>query len=172
MASVFKLGEDSDGVMTSSAVMIPKVEKVVLERDAVERSVDIGSQPVGDLMHIWAVALVRPDEPDLDTIVKLARGEWRQPYKSLWFSISISSPPVNMRLSIRSPLRGIKRHYLYATDFMPPVMNHEFFDDVFKATLQNYYHQLRVATLPGDEVFITLYSKQTFRGSLKILNYM
>jgi hypothetical protein len=54
-------------------ILIPKVEKVAV--DAVCREVNIASQPMGDLMHLWAVELVHNDEPSVQDIVRLARSE-------------------------------------------------------------------------------------------------
>ena len=148
-------------------IPIPKVEKVVLDSC---REVDIVSQPMGDLMHLWAVELVRNDEPSTQDVVKLARGEWL--YRIARFSISIKNPPVNMYMSIHShhAIHNIKREYLYPSDFPVGFRKARFFEGAYYASLENYYYQVAVVTLPGDRVFVELYNKQPFEGQLRILS--
>jgi len=152
-------------------ISIPKVEKVVLERAVQGAEINIGSQPAGDLIHIWAVMLVRSDEPSAQDVVKLAKGEWL--YKILRFSVSVRNPPVNMRMSVHThhALRDIKRGYLYPTDFMPEFIR-GMSEWAYRATLTNYGYQIAVTTLPGDRIYIELYSKQPFEGRLRILSYI
>jgi hypothetical protein len=154
-----------------SVLSIPKVEKVVLERTVQGAGVNIGSRPVGDLMHLWAIMLVRNDEPGVQDIVKLARGEWL--YRILRFSVSVRNPPVNMRMSVHThhALRGIRRGYLYPTDFMPEFIKGTF-EWAYRAALTNYGYHVAVATLPGDRIYIELYNKQPFEGQLRILSYI
>ena len=151
-------------------ISIPKVEKVVLERAVQGAEISIKSQPAGDLMHIWAVVLVRSDEPSAQDVVKLAKGEWL--YRILRLGVSLRNPPVNMRLSIHThhALRDIKRWYLYPTDLMPAFAS-KTFEWAYRATLTNYGYQIAVTTLPGDRIYIELYSKQPFEGQLRILGY-
>ena len=150
---------------------IPKVEKAVLERTVQGAEVSIRSQPVGDLMHLWAIMLVRNDEPGVQDIVKLARGEWL--YRIFRFSVFIRNPPVRMYLSVDThhALREIKRGYLYPSGLMPHFET-GLFESTFKATLTNYCHQLAVYTLPGDRVYMHLVGKQPFEGQLRILSYI
>jgi hypothetical protein len=65
---------------------IPRVEEIILDSTC-RREVDITSRPMGDLMHLWAVELVRNDEPTAQDVIKLAKGEWL--YRIVRFSISL-----------------------------------------------------------------------------------
>jgi hypothetical protein len=132
------------------------------------REFDVMSMPMGDLLHSWAALFVHGGEPSVQDVVRAARGEWL--YRIFRFSVSVRNPPVHMYLSIRThhALREIKRGYLYPTDFMPR-LEQGMFESAFKAVLTNYYHQLAVAVLPGDRIFLHLVSGEPFRGRLSTL---
>jgi hypothetical protein len=149
------------------ATELPVVRVVALD-PAVRREVEIAGEPMGDLMYSWAAAFARGDEPSAQDIARVARGEWM--YRILRFSISLRDPPVNMRMSVHThyALHNVKRGYLYPSDF-PVAFRETAFEGAYKATLTNYYYQVAVATLPGDRLFIHLYSRRPFRGELRIL---
>jgi hypothetical protein len=149
-------------------IQIPKIEKIAL--DSTCREVNISSQPMGELMHVWAVELVRIDEPSIKDMLKAARGEWL--YRIERFSISLKNPPVEMRMSIHTHhmLHNVRRGYLYPSDFPVKFRESGFSEGAYHATLENYYYQVAVATLPGDRVYIKLYSRQPFEGQLRILS--
>ena len=132
------------------------------------REFDVISRPMGDLFHSWAALFVHGNEPGVQDVVKLAKGEWL--YRIFTFSVSLDSPPVRMHMSIHThhTMREVRRGYLYPTDFAPR-LEQGMFDGAFSATLTNYYHQLAVATLPGDRVFLHLHSREPFRGRLHTL---
>jgi hypothetical protein len=130
--------------------------------------VEIVSEPAGDLRHMWSAVFERSDKP---TVQEVAGGGWM--YKILRFSVYIQNPPVDMYLSVHThhALSAVRRGYLYPTDY-PPRFEEMMFSGAYKATLSNYYYQVAVATLPGDRVFITLESKEPFRGALRTLSYL
>jgi hypothetical protein len=141
---------------------------MVIETECKDETIPITGEPMGDLNYSVAVVLTMPDIPN-ELVLRAAKGEWI--YKLVRMSISIDKPPVAMHLAIDShpQLLAIRREYLYPTDFMPKfrVRNEGSYDTI----LTNYYHQIAVLALPGDRVFLHFYSKEPFRGQLKLLGY-
>jgi hypothetical protein len=161
-------GADPAGASGGAWQQNPPVGRVVALDPVARREVAIVSEPMGDLFHSWATLFARNDEPSVQDVVRIARGEWL--YRVLRFSISLSNPPADMHLSVHSHhmLSSVKRFYLYPSDFMPK-LREGMFKGSFDATLENYYYQLATALLPGDKLFMHLYSRRPFRGELRIL---
>jgi len=134
--------------------------------------ISIESRPMGDLMYSSAVLLVRPEEPSPADVLKVAKGEWL--YKPLWLSIYIDKPPVHMWLDIHThhTLSAIKREYIAPLLSRAPLQLREReFDGSYSALLSNYGYQIVLLTLPGDRIFMHLYSRHVqFQGRLSILN--
>jgi len=133
------------------------------------REIPIDSWSVGDLRHMWAVTLRRPDEPTVEDIIKAARGAWT--YRILHMSLYVERPPVDMHMTVapHRALYAIKREYLYPTDLMPR-FRETAFENSFTATLDHYFAWISIPTLPGDKVFIDINGKYQFRGTLRMLN--
>jgi len=122
----------------------------------------------GGLNYSAAVVLTMPDIPNELDVLRATKGEWI--YKLVRMSISIDKPPINMHLAIdpHPQLLAIRREYLYPTDVMPKWRMKS--EGSYDTILTNYYYQIAVLTLPGDKIFAHLYSKEPFRGEVKLLN--
>jgi hypothetical protein len=131
--------------------------------------ISIKSEPMGDLFHSSAVSLYRADEPGPEDVVKIAKGGW--PYKLLWLAIYVGKPPVHMRLDIHThhSLLALKREYVAPLLTYAPLQE-EVLEGTYSALLNNYGYQVALLTLPGDRIFMHLYSRHGFQGELSVLN--
>ncbi len=130
--------------------------------------VEIASKPAGDLRHVWDAVIADRCEPTIKDVLETVQGRWLWITKVLRFSVSIDKPPVDMWLDVKSAMPGTKREYLYPEYLAPRFETRD--EGAFKATLTRYYYQIAVGTLPGDKVYVSLESKEPFRGSLRILS--
>jgi len=132
-------------------------------------NIPITGEPMGDIHYSSAVVLTMPNEPDVADVIRVARGEWI--YRIMRISLSIDRPSIGMHLAVdpHPSFTCIRREYLYPTDIMPQ-FKEGMFKGTYNAVLENYYYQIAVLMLPGDKIFMSLYSKEPFRGELRILS--
>jgi len=143
---------------------VPKTHEVKL---CSEREVRITSEPLGDIWQVWSAKLRRQDAPTVAEILRASEGRWM--YKPVRLRLTVDDPPVLLWLSVHThpTLKGIKREYLFAETTVP-LFKHDTFE-MFKAELTGHMHQIVLLTLPGDEIFIDIWAKHKFSGSLETL---